>query len=134
MMANPHRRSGASGIDRDRSGARGNAHRLAAVAAASALILFSSTACGGGEGGGDRPSVADIEDQIVKSSGDQVTEEQSACLAKTYYESDLSDEAVRLLVDAEDVAKISPEDLSEADQEASKELYDPLVKCLTPAE
>ncbi|GGU06654.1 hypothetical protein [Nocardioides albus] len=125
MMANPHRRSGA----------RGNAHRRPVVlAAVSLLTLFVLTACGGGEGGGDRPSVADIEDQIAKSSGEQVTEEQSACLARTYYESDLSDEAVRLLVESEDVAEISPEDLSEADQKASKELYDPLVKCLTPAE
>jgi hypothetical protein len=122
MMANPHR--------------RGGAHRLVAVAAVSVLALFSSTACGGDEGGsgGDRPSVEDIEAQIAKSSGDQVTEDQSACLAKTYYDSDLSDEAVRLLVEAEDVAKISPEDLSKADQLASKELYEPLVKCLTPAE
>lgn len=100
------------------------------------MALFSSTACGGDKGGsgGDRPSVDDIEVQITKSSGDQVTADQSACLAKTYYESDLSDEAVRLLVEAEDVAKISPADLSKADQKASKELYDPLVKCLTPAE
>ncbi|MEU6135325.1 hypothetical protein [Nocardioides sp. NPDC047086] len=63
-----------------------------------------------------------------------MSEKQAACLAKTYYDSDLSDEAVRLLVEAEDVSKISPEDLSEADQKASKELYEPLVKCLTPAE
>ena len=108
------------------------------MAAASLITLFSLTACGGGDdssdGDGDRPSVEDIQGQITQSSGDQVTEEQSACLAKTYYESDLSDEAVRLLVEAEDVSKISPEDLSEADQKASKELYDPLVKCLTPAE
>lgn len=105
-----------------------------AITAASLLTLFSLTACGGGEGGGDRPSVEDIQGQITKSSGDQVTEKQAVCLAKTYYESDLSDEAVRLLVEAEDVSKISPEDLSEADQKASKGLYDPLVKCLTPAE
>jgi hypothetical protein len=107
--------------------------RRSALAAASLIMLLALTACGGGENGGsgsDRPSVADIEGQIVKSSGDQVTEDQSACLAKTYYESDLSDEAVRLLVEAEDVSKISPEDLSEADQKASKELYEPLVKCL----
>lgn len=110
--------------------------RSALAVAALLLTMFSSTACGGGDGkgDGDRPSVADIDSQITKSSGDQVTEDQAACLAKTYYESDLSDEAVRLLVEAEDVAKISPEDLSEADQKASKELYDPLVKCLTPAE
>lgn len=112
--------------------------RLVAFAAASVLFLFSLTACGGGEGSGgggaDRPSVEDIQGQIAKSSGDQVTEKQAVCLAKTYYESDLSDEAVRLLVEAEDVSKISPEDLSEADQRASKELYEPLVKCLSPAE
>lgn len=110
--------------------------RRSAIAAALLITMLSLTACGDGDGrkGGDRPSVADIESQIAKSSGDQVTEDQSACLAKTYYESELSDEAVRLLVEAEDVAKISPEDLSEADQKASKELYDPLVKCLTPAE
>ncbi|NGN93099.1 hypothetical protein G5C66_10170 [Nocardioides sp. KC13] len=109
--------------------------RRSALAAASLLTLFSLTACGGGQDSNensDRPSIADIEGQITKSSGDQVTEDQSACLAKTYYESDLSDEAVRLLVEAEDVSKISPEDLSEADQKASKELYDPLVKCLSP--
>jgi hypothetical protein len=106
------------------------------MAAATLFTLFALTACGGGEGGGggDRPSVEDIEGQITKSSRDQVTEKQAACLAKTYYESDLSDEAVRLLVEAEDVSKISPEDLSEADQKASKELYEPLVKCLSPAE
>ncbi|HEY9394236.1 hypothetical protein [Nocardioides sp. NPDC006303] len=100
------------------------------------ISLVSLTACGGGDssGGGDRPSVEDIEGQITQSSQDQVTEKQAACLAKTYYESDLSDEAVRLLVEAEDVSKISPEDLSEADQKASKELYEPLVKCLSPAE
>jgi hypothetical protein len=129
MIAYPHAR---------RSGARGSQHRLTAIAAASVLTLFSLTACGGGEGGsgggGDRPGVEDIQGQIAKSSGDQVTEKQAACLAKTYYESDLSDEAVRLLVEAEDVSKISPEDLSEADQKASKELYEPLVKCLSPAE
>jgi len=129
MIAYPHTR---------RSGARGSQHRLTAIAAASLLTLFSLTACGGGESsggdGGDRPSVEDIQGQIAKSSGDQVTEEQAACLAKTYYDSGLSDEAVRLLVDAEDVSKISPEDLSEADQKASKELYEPLVKCLSPAE
>lgn len=100
------------------------------------ISLYSLTACGGGEGsnGGDRPSVDDIHGQIAKSSGKQVTEKQATCLAKTYYASDLSDEAVRLLVEAEDVSSISPEDLSEADQKASKELYEPLVKCLTPAE
>lgn len=129
MIASPHTR---------RCGARGSQHRLTAIAAASLLTLFSLTACGGGEGGsgggGDRPSVEDIQGQIAKSSGDQVTEKQAVCLAKTYYESGLSDEAVRLLVEAEDVSKISPEDLSEADQKASKELYEPLVKCLTPAE
>ena len=130
MIAYPHTRRG---------GVRGSQHRLTAIAAASLLTLFSLTACGGGEGGGsggggDRPSVEDIQGQIAKSSGDQVTEKQAACLAKTYYESGLSDEAVRLLVEAEDVSKISPEDLSEADQKASKELYEPLVKCLTPAE
>jgi hypothetical protein len=129
MIASPHTR---------RSGARGSQHRLTAIAAASLLTLFSLTACGGGEGsgggGGDRPSVEDIQGQIAKSSGDQVTGKQAACLAKTYYESGLSDEAVRLLVEAEDVSEISPEDLSEADQKASKELYEPLVKCLTPAE
>ncbi|MDQ4112282.1 MAG: hypothetical protein M3306_14460 [Actinomycetota bacterium] len=129
MIASPHTRRG---------GARGSQHRLTAIAAASLLTLFSLTACGGGEssggGGGDRPSAEDIQGQIAKSSGDQVTEKQAACLARTYYESGLSDEAVRLLVDAEDVSKISPEDLSEADQKASKELYEPLVKCLTPAE
>ncbi|MFE6649255.1 hypothetical protein ACFVJS_22000 [Nocardioides sp. NPDC057772] len=125
MIAYPHMR---------RIGARGS-HRRSALAAASLLALFSLAACGGGQDssrGSDRPSVADIEGQIAKSSGDQVTEDQSACLAKTYYESDLSDEAVRLLVEAEDVSKISPDDLSEADQKASKELYEPLVKCLTP--
>ncbi|MEU4453216.1 hypothetical protein AB0F44_17920 [Nocardioides sp. NPDC023903] len=129
MIASPHNRRGV---------ARGSQHRLTAIAAASLLTLFSLTACGGGEGGGggggDRPSVEDIQGQIAKSSGDQVTEKQAACLAKTYYDSGLSDEAVRLLVEAEDVSKISPEDLSEADQKASKELYEPLVKCLTPAE
>lgn len=129
MIASPHTR---------RSGARGSQHRRTAIAAASLLTLFALTACGGGEGsgggGGDRPSLEDIEGQITQSSGNQVTEKQSACLAKTYYESDLSDEAVRLLVEAEDVSKISPEDLSEADQKASKELYEPLVKCLAPAE
>jgi len=101
------------------------------------ITVFTLTACGDGSssgGGGDRPSIADIEGQITQSSGDQLTEEQVACLAKTYYESDLSDEAVRLLVEAEDVSKISPEDLSKADQKASKELYEPLVKCLSPAE
>lgn len=100
------------------------------------ISLVSLTACGGGEGsgGGDRPSAEDIQGQITQSSRDQVTEEQAACLAKTYHESDLSDEAVRLLVEAEDVSTISPEDLSEADQKASKELYEPLVKCLSPAE
>lgn len=102
------------------------------------ITALSLTACGGGDGssggGGDRPSVADIEGQITQSSGDQVTGEQATCLAKTYYESDLSDEAVRLLVEAEDVSTISPEDLSEADQKASKALYEPLVKCLSPAE
>lgn len=129
MIAYPHTR---------RNGARSSQHRLAAITAASLLTLFSLTACGGGEGsgggGGDRPSVEDIQGQIAKSSGDQVTEKQAVCLAKTYYDSGLSDEAVRLLVEAEDVSKISPEDLSEADQKASKELYEPLVKCLTPAE
>ena len=127
MMAYPHTR---------RSGAGGSRHRRSALAAASLLTLFALTACGGGEssGGGDRPSVEDIEGQITQSSGNQVTEKQAACLAKTYYESDLSDKAVRLLVEAEDVSKISPEDLSEADQKASKELYEPLVKCLSPAE
>lgn len=128
MIASPHTR---------RSGARGSQHRLA-IAAASLFTLFSLTGCGGGDGSGggagDRPSVADIQGQIAKSSGDQVSEKQAGCLAKTYYASDLSDEAVRLLVEAEDVSKISPEDLSEADQKASKELYEPLVKCLTPAE
>lgn len=109
------------------------------MAAALLTTLFSLTACGGGDGssggsGGDRPSIEAIEGQITKSSGDQVTEEQATCLAKTYYESDLSDGAVRLLVEAEDVSTISPDDLSEADQKASKALYDPLVKCLTPAE
>jgi len=116
---------------------RGRQHRRSALAAAALLTVFSLTACGGGEGsggGGDRPSAEDIEGQITQSSGNQVTEKQAACLAKTYYESDLSDEAVRLLVEAEDVSKISPEDLSEADQKASKELYEPLVKCLSPAE
>ncbi|MER7557349.1 hypothetical protein ABTZ46_10435 [Nocardioides sp. NPDC126508] len=112
--------------------------RRSALAAASLITLFSLTACGGGDGsgggGGDRPSVDDIKGQITQSSGDQVTDEQAVCLAKTYYDSDLSDEAVRLLVEADDVSKISPEDLSEADQKASKALYDPLVKCLTPAE
>ncbi|MFE4000855.1 hypothetical protein ACFX43_18940 [Nocardioides sp. YIM B13467] len=129
MIAYPHTR---------RVGTRGSRHRRSALAAASLLTLFALTACGGGEGsgggGGDRPSVEDIEGQITQSSGDQVTEKQAACLAKTYYESGLSDEAVRLLVEAEDVSKISPEDLSEADQKASKELYEPLVKCLSPAE
>lgn len=124
MIANPHTR---------RSAARGGQHRRSALAAATLITLLALTACGGGEGsGGDRPSVGDIKGQIAKSSGDQVSEKQAACLAKTYYESDLSDEAVRLLVEAEDVSTISPEDLSEADQKASKELYEPLVKCLTP--
>ena len=127
MIAYPHTR---------RSGARGSQHRRSAIAAAGLLTAFLLTACGGGEssGGGDRPSAEDIQGQITQSSRDQVTEEQAACLAKTYYESDLSDEAVRLLVEAEDVSTISPEDLSEADQKASKELYEPLVKCLSPAE
>ena len=127
MIAYPHMR---------RSGARGGRHRRSAIAAAILTTLLPLSACGGGDGsgGGDRPSVGDIKGQITKSSGDQVTDEQAVCLAKTYYESDLSDEAVRLLVEAEDVSKISPEDLSEADQKASKALYDPLVKCLTPAE
>ncbi|MEI7057841.1 hypothetical protein WBG06_18595 [Nocardioides sp. CCNWLW239] len=102
----------------------------------SVISVFILAACGGGDSSsdGDRPSVEDIEGVIATSSGDQVTDEQAACLAKTYYESDLSDEAVRLLVEAEDVATISPEDLSKADQQASKELYDPLVKCLSSAE
>ena len=129
MITYPHTR---------RSEARGSRHRRSAIAAAALLTVFSLTACGGSEGGsgggGDRPSVEDIQGQIAKSSGDQVTEKQAVCLAKTYYDSGLSDEAVRLLVEAEDVSKISPEDLSEADQKASKELYEPLVKCLSPAE
>lgn len=103
------------------------------LAVVSLMTLFASTACGG-EGDGDRPSIADIEGQIAKSSSDQVTEEQSACLAKTYYESELSDEAVRLLVEAEDVTTISPEDLSKADQAATEKLYELLVTCLEPAE
>lgn len=122
MMANPHR--------------RGRRDRLVATAAVSVISVFILAACGGGDrsSDGDRPSVEDIEGVIATSSGGQVTEEQAACLAKTYYESDLSDEAVRLLVEAEDVATISPKDLSEADQKVTEKLYDPLVKCLSSAE
>ncbi|MGH3353921.1 MAG: hypothetical protein ACRDPS_24885 [Nocardioides sp.] len=127
-----------------RSGARGNWQRRSAIAAACLLTSLSLTACGGGDSGGggdrgdgggsERPSLEEIETQIARTGGDEVTEDQTACLAKTYYDSDLSDEAVRLLVEAEDVSQISPDDLSKDDQLASKELYEPLVKCLTPAE
>lgn len=122
--------------------------RRSAIAAACLLTSLSLAACGGGNGsdgdggggdgggggGGERPSVEEIESQIARTGGEEITEDQTACLAKTYYDSDLSDEAVRLLVEADDVSEISPEDLSKDDQLASKELYEPLVKCLTPAE
>lgn len=101
------------------------------MAAASLLTLLSLTACGDGS---ERPSVEDIEGQIARLGGDKVTDDQSTCLAKAYYDSGLSDEAVSLLVEAKDVSEISPSDLSKEDQLASKDLYDPLVKCLTPAE
>ena len=103
--------------------------RRSALAVALLTLLLSVTACGN-----ERPSVAEIESQIVKMSGDKVTEDQTTCVAQTYYDSDLSDEAVRLLVEAEDVTEISLGDLSEEDQAASKKLYEPLVKCLTPSD
>ncbi|WP_141781741.1 hypothetical protein [Nocardioides albertanoniae] len=104
--------------------------RRSVLAAVSMITLLSLTACGS-----ERPSVADIKGQIAEMSGDtEVSDDQMNCLAKAYYDSDLSDEAVRFLVEAEDVTAISPEDLSKEDQAASKKLYEPLVKCLAPAE
>lgn len=94
----------------------------AAVLLSTALSL---TACGS-----SRPSVDEIQAKISKAGGDKVTDSQARCLAKTYYDSDLSDDAVKLLVDAKDVTDVKPDDLSKKDQAASKKLYKPLVACL----
>ncbi|MBO0841901.1 MAG: hypothetical protein J2O46_01860 [Nocardioides sp.] len=72
----------------------------------------------------------DIKAQIAKAGGDKVTDAQAECLAKTYYDSDLSDAAVKLLVNAKDVTSVKRADLSKKDQAASDKLYTPLKACL----
>ncbi|MEG9226275.1 hypothetical protein [Aeromicrobium sp. Sec7.5] len=96
---------------------------LATTAAVSMLVL--TAACGGG---GDRPSADDIADAIKSDdsfSSEDATDEQVDCVAKAYADSDLSDEALRALVDGDE-----DYDASDEDEGAVESLTPALAECI----
>jgi hypothetical protein len=84
------------------------------VAAATAVLLLTA-ACGGS--GGGRPSVGDIQKELTKNGGgdsfglgDKFTGDTAKCFAKAIHDSDLSDKAVKALIDQDKDFKPSSSD------------------------
>lgn len=98
---------------------------------AAAALTLSLAACGGD---GGRPSQAEIKDALTSEdsvSGVDMSDMDDAvadCMAEAFHDSDLSDEALRALVDGDE-----DYEGSEEDTEAMTDLSDEFMECATPA-
>lgn len=97
----------------------------------SALLTVALTACGGG---GGRPSTADIE-QGLKDNGQEMGVDMSAagddvlkCVAKALHDSDLSDDALKAMVDGD-----KEFEGNEDDTKALADAQGDMTKCATDA-
>jgi hypothetical protein len=97
-----------------------------------ATLLAVLTACGGGGGGGDRPSTDDIA-KALKDDGNSASalatgasDDAIDCIAKALHDSDLSDDALQALVDADDSFEGSKDD-----EKAITDIADDIGRCLT---
>jgi hypothetical protein len=98
-------------------------------------LLAVLTGCGGdgGGGGGDRPSADDIA-KALKDTGNpngaaiasQASDDAIDCVAKVLHDSDLSDEALKALVDGDSSFKGNTDD-----EKAIAGLSDDFAKCIT---
>lgn len=103
--------------------------RALAVLAAGGLAL-TMAACGDDDG---RPSASEVAERIQESD-DDVTEAQADCTADVVVDSDISDEGIRTLLDADPAdADLDSLDLSEEDQEAFTAVFEDILAC-QPAE
>jgi hypothetical protein len=74
--------------------------RVLSTLASAALVLAFASGCGGSDGGGGRPSVSEISKSIQGGTlGTDVSDKVATCVAKAFHDSDLSDEALRAIVD-----------------------------------
>ena len=102
--------------------------RKIGVAVMAATLLFSAAACGGGD---DRPSVDDITKTLKDKGadsfglGDKFNDDTAKCFAKAIEKSDLSDKAVKALVDGDKDFKPS-----KSDEEALGGVTSDFAKCI----
>jgi len=104
---------------------------LSAAFIVAALALTS--ACGGdGDGGGDRPTTADVKKAITGEDsvfGSAIPDESADCISKALVDSDVSDKTLKAIVESDEDYKGSKDD-----EAALKDLEGDFAKCVTPAE
>lgn len=104
-----------------------------ALAAVPVALMFLLSACGGDGGGGSRPSADEIAKSLTSDNSvfgtDQLGDlagEGIDCVAKALADSDLSNEALRAIVDQDKDFKGDDEDT-----EALKDASTAMMKCVT---
>lgn len=111
------------------------AARRVAVGASVLAVVLPLSACGGHSSADQRPSVSEITDSLTSGPlaeqfGFDATgapKSMFTCIAQKLEGSDLSDGALRALIDAKD--SFEP---SDADQKALTDLPSQLVTCASP--
>lgn len=99
--------------------------RSLAVLAAAGLAL-TAAACGDDDG---RPSVSEVSERIQESDSD-VTEAQADCTAEAVVDSEISDEGIRTLLDADPTdADLDSLDLSDEDEAAFTAVFEDILAC-----
>ena len=96
------------------------------------VALALTSACGGGsDGGGDRPTKAEVKTAITGEDsvfGGAIPDEAAGCVADVLVDSDVSDKTLDAIVKSDDDYKSSKDD-----QKALTDVQSDFSKCLTPA-
>lgn len=106
-----------------------NTLRRVGAAAVPAVLLLALSACGGG----GRPSVSDIENWMKDASNGQVSGSQAECAAKVIHDSDISDGALKKIVDTKKESDFADLDksISKDDEKAAEDIDAKIEKCMS---
>ena len=100
------------------------------IALATCAVLLAG--CGGGDGGG-RPSVDEISEalqggsSVTEDMGIDVDAETADCMAEAFHDSDVSDEALRAMVDGDEGYEGDEDDAA-----AFTAAGEDMIACVTP--